>query len=114
MAISNITLPVIPGYVEDEYEGSRVYKRLSDDRLFNPDLTPIVPYTPAELRELAYETHKCVEFEGQMLTVDEAEKKFWQYYPDNSKSSIAEELRTLISDAKDDIRQEYPDENEEN
>lgn len=110
MAISNITLPVVDGYIEVEIDGSRFYKRYSDNRIFNPDLTPVIPYTPAENREIAYETLKCIEFEGDLITVDEAEKKFWQYYPDNTKADVAETLRGLISNAKDDIRQQYPDE----
>ena len=31
-----------------------------------------VPFTPIGLREKAYETEKCIEWEGTMMIVDEA------------------------------------------
>lgn len=97
------------GFTEIEYDGRRVYKRASDDRLFYPDMTPVIPYTAKEARELAYETLKLIEFDGQLLSVDEAGVQFWHYYPDTSQSETAEELRSKISEAKDRIREMYPD-----
>jgi len=67
-----------------------------------------VPYTPEELRERAYETEKVISYEGAMLTVDEANRK-WQEYQAEGNSK-ANELTTLIASAKTTIREQYPDE----
>lgn len=66
------------------------------------------PYTPEELRERAYETDKVISYEGKMLTVDEANRK-WQEYQAEGNSK-ANELTTMISNAKATIREQYPDE----
>ena len=68
-----------------------------------------IPYTPEELRERAYETDKVISYEGKMLTVDEANRK-WQEYQAEGNSK-ANELTTLIANAKATIREQYPDEN---
>lgn len=67
-----------------------------------------IPYTPEELRERAYETDKVISYEGKMLTVDEANRK-WQEYQAEGNSKAAE-LTTMIANAKDTIREQYPDE----
>lgn len=67
-----------------------------------------IPYTPEELRERAYETDKVISYEGKMLTVDEANRK-WQEYQAEGNSK-ANELTTLIANAKATIREQYPDE----
>ena len=67
-----------------------------------------IPYTPKELREHAYETEKIIRYEGDMLTVDEANSK-WQEYQAEGNSK-ANELTTLIANAKATIREQYPDE----
>lgn len=67
-----------------------------------------IPYTPKELREHAYETEKIISYEGDMLTVDEANSK-WQEYQAEGNSK-ANELTTLIANAKATIREQYPDE----
>ena len=67
-----------------------------------------IPYTPEELRERAYETDKVISYEGKMLTVDEANRK-WQEYQAEGNSKAAE-LTTLIANAKAAIRGQYPDE----
>lgn len=67
-----------------------------------------IPFTPEELRERAYETEKVVSYEGVMLTVDEANRK-WQEYQAEGNSK-ANELTTLIANAKAAIREQYPDE----
>lgn len=67
-----------------------------------------IPYTQEELRERAYETDKVIRYEGKMLTVDEANRKWQEYQAEgNSKAS---ELTTLIANAKATIRERYPDE----
>ena len=66
-----------------------------------------IPYTPKELRERVYETEKIISYEGDMLTVDEANRK-WQEYQAEGNSK-ANELTTLIANAKAMIRRQYPD-----
>ena len=68
-----------------------------------------IPYTTEELRERAYETDKVIRYEGKMLTVDEANRK-WQEYQAEGNSK-ANELTTMIANAKATIREQYPDEN---
>ena len=66
-----------------------------------------IPYIPKELRELVYETEKIISYEDDMLTVDEANRKWQEYQAEvNSK---ANELTTLIANAKAMIRRQYPD-----
>ena len=67
-----------------------------------------IPYTPKELRERVYETEKIISYEGDMLTVDEANRK-WQEYQAEGNSK-ANELTRLIANAKATIREQYPDE----
>lgn len=66
-----------------------------------------IPFTTAELREQAYETEKLIEWDGDMLTVDEANKIFLQY--DAEGNEKANELTTLISQVKAEIRARYAD-----
>lgn len=113
MAIKHASLPPVAGYNEIEYGKDHVYQRFSDGRLFYSDLSPVVPYTASENREHAYETLKIIEFRANLLTVDEAGELFWHYYPDASKADVANELMQKISDAKNQIREMYPDENTE-
>ena len=67
-----------------------------------------IPYTPKELREHVYETEKIISYEGDMLTVDEANRK-WQEYQAEGNSK-ANGLTILIANAKATIREQYPDE----
>ena len=66
-----------------------------------------IPYIPKELRERVYETEKIISYEDDMLTVDEANRK-WQEYQAEGNSK-ANELTTLIANAKAMIRRQYPD-----
>ena len=63
--------------------------------------------TPAELREEAYNTEKVIEWEGNLLTVTEA-AQLWQYYAAEGNEK-ANALTGMIADAKDAIREKYPD-----
>lgn len=67
-----------------------------------------IPYTPKEMRERVYETEKIISYEGDMLTVDEANRK-WQEYQAEGNSK-ANGLTILIANAKATIREQYPDE----
>lgn len=68
-----------------------------------------IPLTPTEFRERAYETVKCITYENEQLTVDEANKKWQEYQAEGNEK--AAEITTLIAAAKASIRAEYPDEN---
>ena len=73
-----------------------------------PCITSRIPSTPEEPRERAYETDKVISYEGKMLTVDEANRK-WQEYQAEGNTK-ANELTTMIANAKATIREQYPDE----
>ena len=66
-----------------------------------------IPYIPKELRERVYETEKIISYEDDMITVDEANRK-WQEYQAEGNSK-ANELTTMIANAKAMIRGQYPD-----
>lgn len=68
---------------------------------------PVPEKTPAELREEAYNTERIIEWNGDMLTVTET-AQLWLYYASEG-SETAEELQRLIIDAKNKIREMYPD-----
>lgn len=67
-----------------------------------------IPFTPAELREKAYETEKLIEWDGDVLTVDEANKMFLRYDAEGYTEKSAE-LTILIAHAKAEIRKRYAD-----
>lgn len=60
-----------------------------------------------EMREKAYETEKCIEWDGDMLTVDEANNMFLKYDAEGNEKS--DELTVLIAAAKAEIRKRFPD-----
>lgn len=74
-----------------------------------PQPTPEPPaLTNKEKREQAYETRACVEYDGQTLTVDAANKLYLAYSAEG-QTARAQELSTLIAVAKAAIRAEFPD-----
>ena len=81
-------------------------------RLTNvPEAQPIQEppeLTNKEKREQAYETRACVEYDGQTLTVDAANKLYLAYSAEG-QTARAQELSTLIAVAKAGIRAELPD-----
>ena len=66
-----------------------------------------IPYTNKEIRENIYKTEKLISYDNEMLTVDEANKRWQEYQAENNDK--AKELTILISEAKTRIRNEYPD-----
>lgn len=70
-----------------------------------PDLRP-----NKEKREEAYETRKCISWEGENLTVDEAVKLWYEYTAEGRDMNA---LTIAIEEAKNKIREEFPDENSE-
>ena len=65
--------------------------------------------TPAEKRELAYDTEPCVVWGGDMLTVTEAAQQ-WEYYAAEGRTDKTDALTALIAAAKEKIRAQWPDE----
>ena len=81
------------------YEGANIGDK------YNP---PVIEPSNKEKRELAYETEKIINYEGELITVDEANKKFWIYLAEGNEEKVAE-LTALILEAKNKIREMYPD-----
>ena len=76
---------------------------------------PVPDLTPAQQREQAYETMlynadggKLIEWEGEAITVDQANDLWLKYSAEGN--TIADTLSGLIVNAKEYIRQLYPDE----
>lgn len=106
---NNTLLKKVDGYVETIYENKHLYKRLSDGRYFNPDLTPLVPYTNTENREEAYKSFKIVSMDGKLVTVDDANSMFMNYFAEGN-SEKCDEIQQKIKEAKEKIREIYTDE----
>ena len=73
-----------------------------------PEPEPKPETTPAQQRENAYNTKPCVAWDDTMLTVTEASQK-WQYYAAEGNTTKTDELTALIAEAKETIRNLYPD-----
>ena len=75
-------------------------------------LAPPTPPEPAarEKRERAYETERIIEYGDEMITVDEA-NKLWYQYAAEGRSEVTDELTQKIAEAKNEIRRMYPEEN---
>lgn len=65
--------------------------------------------TPVEYREIAYNTLPCVEWGGDMMTVTQAANQ-WAYYAAEGRTDKTDALTSLIAEAKQSIREQYPDE----
>lgn len=67
-----------------------------------------------EKREQQYVSKICINYDNQDMTVDQAEQYAIHYFfeDDEESQKKVSELKALITAAKEEIRQEYPDENE--
>lgn len=72
-----------------------------------PDPQP-EPLTPAQQRELAYETELICPWGNGLYTVDYM-NDLWAKYSAEGNEEIASEIQEIIAAAKADIRQRYPD-----
>lgn len=79
--------------------------------IYNPETQVVEPRysTAIQLREIAYENEAIIEWKGDMITVDAA-NRLWSAYTAEGKVSVAQELTALIAEAKQKIREMYPDE----
>lgn len=66
--------------------------------------------SPAKLRESAYANDQVIEWDNQMITVDEANVIFLRYFAENDAKASA--IQALIISAKASIRELFPDEEE--
>lgn len=73
----------------------------------DPEPVPHIP-TPAENRENAYEGANIIPWHDSMITVDEANKLFTQYFAEGDVAKC-EELTEKIKVAKAEIRKQFPD-----
>lgn len=98
------TMDGIPRY---RWDGSmavlRTEKELEADREARE---PVL--TPAQEREKAYNTLAVIQWDGNMITVTEAAQK-WSYYAAEGKTDKTDALIILIAEAKQTIREKYPD-----
>lgn len=79
--------------------------------VYNSETRALEPryVTGAELRENAYETEAIIDWQGDKITVDDA-NRLWYAYTAEGKVAIAQELTALIAGAKQEIREKFPDE----
>lgn len=68
--------------------------------------------TPVQRRQNAYATRPIIEFGNEIITVDEARNICNEYQYDGTERAqqIIAELSVKIAEAKEAIREEYPDE----
>lgn len=76
------------------------------EKIYIPDPIPLPAH---QLREAAYNTQAVIPWDGEMLTVTQTAQK-WQYYAAEGNTEKTEELISLIANAKQSIREQYPDE----
>ena len=73
---------------------------------------PVAPepqvLSPRERREQAYETEPLIAYDGDMITVDEANKLFLQYSAEGNTQKYMD-LQILIGRAKAAVRARFPD-----
>ena len=71
------------------------------------DITPWPVPLPEydELRRIAYSTERLIDFEGKIMTVDEANDLFIKYFAEDSAN--ADILRALIIAAKESVRKKF-------
>lgn len=64
---------------------------------------------PVTLRENAYSSEAIISWNGNMITVDKA-VQLWSSYTAEGNTEVAMQLSVLITEAKQTIRNKYPDE----
>ena len=70
----------------------------------------VIVLTPAQQREQAYQNDKVIEWQGEMLTCDEARlNRMSAYYYSGQTDKLAQ-LQQLWLDARESIQNKYPDE----
>lgn len=83
------------------YEGANI------GDTYNPPSEP--EPTPSSIREDAYNNLEVIEWDGAVLTVTQAAQQ-WAYYAAEGDTTKTTELTALIAEAKEAIRNRYPDE----
>ena len=96
---------------DDPGEYLRVYGTEDGFVLTNIPESPARELTPRERRESIYRTERIIEYQNELLTVDDANSLYLQYAAEGN-TSICEKLQSLIATTKNNIRKQYPDETE--
>ena len=107
----NISQLESEGYKEIIYaEGDRgVYEDGNYIIIEMPAPAPPPVLTPAQLREQAYKNDKVIEWQGEMLTCDEARLNRMSAYYYSGQSEKLAQLQQLWLDARASIQLQYPD-----
>lgn len=93
-----VSIPIPCKLVDGEYVPAMPPENLN---------TIVIVEIPSEQREKAYNTDAIIEWDGKIITVTQA-AQLWQYYAAEGNDK-AVQLTTLISKAKQTIREMYPD-----
>jgi hypothetical protein len=104
------------GPLADKIMAAPYFEPVTDDEGNLIDITPVDPpqppepeppeaFTPAEKRAWHYANIPCVTWEGQRITVDQANAVYWQYAAEGSPK--AEEIQPLIHEQKEAARAKY-------
>ena len=91
----------------EQREGFKAELRYDSERGLHWEYIPI---SPSQLRETAYSNYRCIEYGGELLTVDEANRLWEAYCAEGSDKATA--LTALIAEAKSTIRKIHPDKEE--
>lgn len=76
------------------------------DEFCEEDYIPVV-IDPSELRRQAYAEMQIIQWEGSSITVDQANKVWLDYSAEANEKAVL--IQTLIKEAKEHIRELYPD-----
>lgn len=74
-----------------------------------PAPAPLPVLTPAQLREQAYQNDKIIEWQGEMLTCDEARLNRMSAYYYSGQTEKLGQLQELWMAARESIQLKYPD-----
>lgn len=114
-SIGAIWIGNMPVNIGDAFDGQKFTRIVDGETIVVYDINPM---TPAQQRELAYETMKFRESDGSPMvaweggmTVDEGNKLYLAYLAEGDTEK-SEALSILIKDAKEYIRSLYPDKEE--
>ena len=96
--------------VAEYKDGKMIYRDATpeEEAEFERQQAAMPEMTPAEQREMSYNTEQIIPWGDAMLTVTEAAQQ-WAYYAAEGNAAKMDALTTLIAAAKAEIRAKYPD-----
>lgn len=92
----------------EQWNFHRLHPAASPAEVWKMELKPQPVLSPADMRRVAYQTHRIIAWDGDMVTVDEANKLFLDYSAEG-KEDVTAQLQELIKAAKEKIREEIAD-----